>query len=35
MRDNSAASASRQAAGGGTGDSFVLRRTATSTWGEW
>ena len=34
-RDSSAANASRNASGGGSGDSLVLRRTATSTWAEW
>ena len=29
------ASASTNFAGGGSGDSLVLSRTATSTWGEW
>jgi hypothetical protein len=33
--ETSAANASRHAAGGGVGDSLVLSRTRTSTWGEW
>ena len=32
---NAASSSSRQASGGAKGDSFVLRRTSASTWGEW
>ncbi len=34
-RDISAATASRNAAGGGSGDSLVLSLTRTSTWAEW